>query len=99
MTEEKAKSLFSEVEIEKLCGIAYIKAKHNAYFDNGFRAGINVAYGKIKPEIEQLKADKEELVEVLKECLEGVEELNAEYQEGWDSTIEQAKQLIEKHGK
>lgn len=35
-----------------------------------------------------------ELLDSLIECLEGVEELNGEYQEGWDLVIEKAKRAI-----
>lgn len=37
-----------------------------------------------------------ELLTSLIECLEGVEELNDEFQEGWDEVIERAKQVINK---
>lgn len=37
-----------------------------------------------------------ELLEALIECLEGVEELNGEYQEGWDDTINKALNAIKK---
>ncbi len=36
----------------------------------------------------------EELEYSLKECLDGVEELNGEFQDGWGIVIERAKQLL-----
>lgn len=49
--------------------------------------------GKEKEKLEEINA---ELLEALKECLEGVEELNGEYQEGWDEVINKAKAAISK---
>ncbi len=37
-----------------------------------------------------------ELIEALEECLEGVRELNGEYQEGWGNTIEKAEKALQK---
>lgn len=36
------------------------------------------------------------LLEALKECLEGVEKLNDDFQDGWDEVIEKAKVAINK---
>lgn len=44
----------------------------------------------------RLIAAAPELLDSLIECLEGVEELNGEYQEGWDLVIEKAKLAINK---
>jgi len=44
----------------------------------------------------KLIAAAPELLNSLKECLEGVNELNGEYQEGWDNVIETAQQAIKK---
>lgn len=40
--------------------------------------------------LERLK----QLEESLKECLEGVKELNGEYQDGWDDVINRAEKLL-----
>lgn len=34
-------------------------------------------------------------INILKELIEGVEELNGEFQEGWDKVIERGNQLLE----
>lgn len=44
----------------------------------------------------QLIATVPELLEALIECLEGVKELNGEYQDGWDDVIEKASLIIKK---
>lgn len=36
------------------------------------------------------------LLKSLMECLEGVKELNGEYQDGWDDVIERAEQIIQR---
>lgn len=35
-------------------------------------------------------------LEIIKDLIEGVEELNGEYQEGWDDTINNGKELVSK---
>lgn len=44
----------------------------------------------------KLSAAAPELLESLIECLEGVKELNGEYQDGWDDVIERAEQVIQR---
>lgn len=44
----------------------------------------------------KLIAAAPELLEALIECLGGVKELNGEFQEGWDETIEKAENAINK---
>jgi len=36
----------------------------------------------------------EEQIEIIKELVEGVKELNGEFQEGWEENIEKGKALI-----
>ncbi len=36
----------------------------------------------------------EKEIQIVKELLEGVRELNGEYQEGWDETIKQGEELL-----
>lgn len=43
-----------------------------------------------------LIASAPELLEALIECLEGVHELNDEFQDGWDEVIEKAERVINK---
>lgn len=44
----------------------------------------------------RLIAAAPELLDALMECLEGVKELNGEYQDGWDTVIEKASLIIKK---
>jgi len=37
----------------------------------------------------------EEQIKVVKDLIEATKELNNEYQDGWDSVIEEAKRLLE----
>ena len=38
--------------------------------------------------------DKVEQLRIVRELVEGIEEFNGEYQEGWDSTIKEGNELI-----
>jgi len=38
--------------------------------------------------------NKEEQIRITEELLEGVKELNGEYQEGWENVIENAERMI-----
>lgn len=60
------------------------------------KAHIIELFSKVGKEKEKLEEINAELLEALKECLEGVEELNGEYQEGWDEVINKAKAAISK---
>lgn len=44
-----------------------------------------------------LQSEKQEILNSLKKCLEGVEELNNEYQSGWDFIIEETNNIINKN--
>lgn len=55
------------------------------------KVGIETAYAN-----SILMASAPDLLKSLQECLEGVEELNNDYQEGWDEVIEKAKSAINK---
>jgi len=44
----------------------------------------------------KLIASAPTLLQSLIECLEGVKELNGEYQDGWDDVIERAEQVIQR---
>lgn len=44
-----------------------------------------------------LQSEKQEILNSLKKCLEGVEELNNEHQSGWDFIIEEANNIINKN--
>lgn len=44
-------------------------------------------------ELLKLQEENENLREILKECLEGVEELQ-EYQDGWEDVIERAEEIL-----
>lgn len=49
---------------------------------------------KLKQKISVSQSSANKLAEALGKCLEGVNELNNEYQSGWDSVIENAVDLL-----
>jgi hypothetical protein len=77
------------------------------YDDNGFyyaTDGITTVYSHGESSGDQEAIQKftvavnshDELVEALEEALEAVEELNGEFQSGWDETIEKIEAALKK---
>jgi hypothetical protein len=55
--------MIDEKKIQEAVNKSYREAGHNAYFSNGFYAGMEFA-------IEELESEKQELLEALQECLD-----------------------------
>ena len=76
------------------------KAKTNIRHGNLTIANCSSTHDGSREEEEianaKLIAAAPELLEALIECLEGVKELNGEYQDGWDDVIEKASLIIKK---
>jgi len=85
---KKVRMEISSDKIADACNEAYQRVGENAYFGNGFEAGVQFA-------IKELESEKQELVEMLNKLTEQFSKVDRLYSAD-RKLIEQAKELIKR---